>query len=47
MALAGILDQALADPAACMSKGRKGQAFVETDCSWAKCAEKILDVCAG
>jgi len=47
MALASILDQALADPAACMSKGRNGQDFVETDCSWAKCAETILDECAG
>lgn len=47
LALANILDQALSDPDACMSKGRNGQAFVEANCSWAKCAEKIWYVCAG
>lgn len=47
LALANILDRALADPDACMSKGSKGQSFVEDYCSWAKCAEKIQSVCAG
>ena len=46
MALANILDRALSDPDAWMSKGRNGQNFVEADCSWTKCVEKIQRVCA-
>ncbi len=46
-ALSRILDQALSNPDACASRGLKGQSFVETNCSWAKCAAKIQQVCAG
>ena len=46
MALANLLDQALSNPDACLSKGRNGQAFVDANCSWAKCAQKIQSVCS-
>jgi glycosyltransferase involved in cell wall biosynthesis len=45
--LANILDQALSDPDKCVAMGHKGQSFVEANCSWEKCAEKIQRVCAG
>lgn len=46
LTLSRILDQALSDPAACMSKGSNGQTFVEVNCSWEICAEKIKSVCS-
>jgi glycosyltransferase involved in cell wall biosynthesis len=45
-ALAKILDIGLTDTRASAAKGAKGQSFVESQCSWDKCAEKMRSVCS-
>lgn len=47
LALSRTLDEAMSNPGGCESRGHNGQEFVEANCSWTKCAEKIQQVCAG
>ena len=43
VSLSMILDAALSDPEVCMMKGMNGQKFVESKCSWTRCATIIRD----
>lgn len=43
ISLSMILDAALSNPEGCMIKGMNGQKFVESKCSWTRCATIIRD----